>query len=83
MTPSDDGSASKPLRHWQEPTLARHQSLMAVTRAPLSPEMIEVAMTASMVMMQIGGSQGFFVAPGFQPDPNDPNAPPTAGYSGW
>ena len=67
---------------WIEPTLVRHQSLVAVTRAPLSPEMLEAAMTASMVMMQIGGSQGFFVAPGAEPPGFDPNAP-TQGFSGW
>ena len=76
------GTPSRTLRQWHEPVLIRHQSLMAVTRAPLSPEMVEAAMTASMVMLQIGGSQGLFIAPG-DPQSADPNAPPVAGYSGW
>ena len=58
-----DGSREK----WEEPVLTHHRSLVALTLAPLPPEVIELAMTASMVMMQIGGSSGFF--PGSEAPP--------------
>ena len=83
MSPIASGQPNAVRKPWSEPTLIRHESLMAVTRAPLSPEMVEVAITASMVMMQIGGSQGFYVSPGGDPQNLDPNGPPTQGYSGW
>lgn len=79
MAPFATGQSKVARKPWSEPTLTRHESLMAVTRTPLSPEMIEVAITASMVMMQIGGSQGFYVSPGAEQS-LDPN---TQGYSGW
>ena len=59
----DEGSREK----WEEPSLTHHRSLVALTLAPLPPEVVELAMTASMVMMQIGGSSGFF--PGSEPAP--------------
>lgn len=64
----DEGSSEQ----WEEPVLTHHRSLVALTLAPLPPEVIELAMTASMVMMQIGGSSGFFPGAG---EPVD-GAPP-------
>lgn len=51
-------------RAWIEPTITRHESMVAMTLHPLPAEAVELAMAASMVMMQIGGSQGFFPGPG-------------------
>ena len=44
--------------------------MVAMTLHPLPAETAQVAMLASMVMLQIGGSQGFF------PGPGSPQAPP-------
>ena len=65
---SPEGSREK----WEEPVLTHHRSLVSLTLAPLPPEVLEIAMTASMVMMQIGGefSTGMF------PGSGDPSAPP-------
>ena len=57
-------------RPWIEPTITRHASMVAMTLHPLPAETAQIAMLASMVMLQIGGSQGFF------PGPGGPQAPP-------
>ena len=59
-------------RPWIEPTITRHESMVAMTLHPLPAEAAQVAVLASMVMLQIGGSQGFFPGPGGpQPMPPD------------
>jgi len=71
MTQDGGSSACSPdeksREKWEEPLLTHHRSLVALTLAPLPPEVIELAMAASMVMMQIGGSSGFF--PGSEAPP--------------
>ena len=47
-------------RPWIEPSITRHESMVAMTLHPLPAETVQLAVTASLVMMQIGGSQGFF-----------------------
>jgi hypothetical protein len=57
-------------RAWIEPTITRHESMVAMTLHPIPAEAVELAVAASMVMMQIGGSQGMF------PGGGGPEAPP-------
>lgn len=64
----DEGSRER----WEEPLLTHHRSLVALTLAPLPPEVVEIAMAASMVMMQIGGN----FSTGMFPGGGDPSAPP-------
>ena len=47
-------------RTWIEPIVTRHESMVAMTLHPLPAETAQLAVLASMVMMQIGGSQGMF-----------------------
>lgn len=67
-------------KEWRLPVLRRHQSMTTLTRASVPGDVTAIAMAASMVMMQIGGSQGFFPAP---PPGAPPGTQPEDLISGW